>query len=93
MSTFLLFLFLNSYAIGQVSSSEVVNASIPKGAKRILKDDLSNYLKNNYKHSQVPVEKADIFKLNEIIIGFWDLSVNPDFKKSLKDSQSEIYDT
>ena len=86
----ILIMSLSIHAIGQSTSSEVVNASVPKGAKHISTEELSNYLKSNYKHTIIPTEKPNIFKINDIIIGFWDLSVNYDSKKSLEKLQSEI---
>ena len=90
MSTLLLCLFLSTYTVAQTISSEVVNASIPKGAKHISTEELSNYLKSNYKYSQISFNRANVFKMGRLIISFWDLSVNPVSKKSLEDSQLEI---
>jgi len=83
-------LFLFFYAVGQTPSSNVVTATMPKGATRLTRAQLINIVHNNYKKSGIPLDKGNTYQLNGILISFWDLSVNPEFKKSLKASQSEM---
>ena len=84
-------LFLTTCALGQQTpSSTVVTATMPQGATKPTKDELAKYIHDNYKRSQVPLDKTNTYKLNGLLISFWDLSINPPFKKSLEASQSEI---
>jgi len=36
------------------------------------------------------INKENYYKLDGVLISFWDLSVNPEFKKTLQASQSEM---
>jgi len=83
-------LFLSLYAVGQVPSSNVVIATMPKGATKLTRDHLLNIVHNDYKRSSIPLDKENTYQLDGVLISFWDLSVNPEFKKSLKASQSEM---
>jgi hypothetical protein len=74
----------------QIPSSEVVIASMPPGSRLLTEDQVTKFTSEHFKRSQIPAGKKNIYQLDELIISFWDLSVNPEFKKSLKDSQSEI---
>lgn len=86
----LLISFNLSVAIGQAPKSEVVNADMPPGAKQLTKEQLSTFVRNNYKKYSIPLGKENTYQLDGLVISFWDLSVNPEFKKSLEASQSEI---
>src|ERR1700744_188691 len=86
----LLISFNLSVAFGQAPQSEVVNADMPAGAKQLTKEQLSTYVHKNYKVSQMPKKRENTYQLDNLLIAFWDLSVNPEFKKSLKASQAEI---
>ncbi len=76
--------------MGQAPTSEVVSANMPKGATKLSREQLTNYVHNNFKQSALPLEKENLYQLDGLIISFWDLSVNPEFKKSLQASQSEM---
>jgi hypothetical protein len=85
--------FCSLYAIGQTPASTVVDITIPKGASRLSHEQLTKYISNNFKRSGVPLNKENTYQLNGMIISFWDLSVNPKFKKSLKATQTEMLST
>ena len=77
--------------LGQpLPTSEVVNAAMPKGSRLLTKEQLISYINNNFKISQVPTDKVNLYLLDGLIISFWDLSVNPESKRTLQDSQSEV---
>jgi hypothetical protein len=75
---------------GQAPISEVVDATLPKGAKLLTKEQLIAYTKSNYKRSQIPTDKKNTYQLDGLLISVWDLSVNPGLKRSLQASQSEM---
>jgi hypothetical protein len=84
-------LFFGLYAMGQQNpSSEVVSATMPIGTKHLTKAKVLDYVHKNYKRSQISVDRKNIYQLDGLLISFWDLSINPEFKKSLQDSQSEM---
>jgi len=74
----------------QIPSSDVVDASMPNGAKLMTKEQVIDYTKRNYKRSEISPERKNIYQLDGLIISFWDLSVNPGFKKSLQASRAEM---
>jgi hypothetical protein len=91
ITLFILGFFFSFYAMGQQpTSSEVVNAVMPKGATKLTGEQLSNYVCKNYIRPGIPLDKENTYQLDGLLISFWDLSVKPEFKKSLQDSQSEI---
>lgn len=76
--------------IAQIPKSRVVDAAMPNGAIRLTNEQLKDYIRNNYKKSGVPLDKDNVYQIDGVIISFWDLHVNPQFKKSLEASQKEI---
>jgi hypothetical protein len=85
------FLFLSIFVFAQENpNSTVVTARMPKGSVKLGKKELSKFLHENFKKSGVPLDKENTYQLDGIIISFWDLSVNPESKKSLKATQSEM---
>ena len=83
-------LFISAFTSAQIPSSDVVSAAMPNGAKLLTKEQLQSFTKNNYKRSQIPTDKKNIYQLDGVLISFWDLSVNPGFERSLQASQSEM---
>jgi len=84
-------LFFTQYVIAQQApSSEVVTAVMPKGAIKLTQDQLVRFTSKNYKSSAMPLNKENTYQLDGILISFWDLRVNQEFKKSLPASQKEI---
>jgi len=83
-------LFCSLYAMGQAPTRDVFTADTPKGATRLSKEQLLSYMHHNFKTSAVPDDKEHTYKLDGLLISYWSLSVNPEFKKSLQASESEI---
>jgi hypothetical protein len=83
-------LFISLYTMGQSPTSDVFNATAPKGAKKLTREQLTNYVHSNYKRSGLPLDKENTYQVDGLLISYWSLSVNPDFKKSLKSTQSEM---
>lgn len=79
-----------SLALCQPSpSSDVVTATMPAGSRLMSKKEVIDFTKN-YKRSQISPDRKNIYQSDGLIISFWDLSVNPGFKKSLEASRSEM---
>lgn len=76
----------------QDPESDVVSVKMPSGAKSITKTQLLEFTRSKYKNhvTMVPPEKKNIYLLDGILISFWDIGVNPEFKKSLESTQQEI---
>lgn len=83
-------LFFSLLAVGQAPASNVVIATMPKGATKLQGQQLSKFVHDNYKGLGIPLDKENTYKVDGILISFWDLYVNPGFKKSLQASQAEM---
>jgi hypothetical protein len=80
-------LFFNIGAWGQVPKSDVVSASLPKGAISLRKEQVSKIVHDNFKRSSIPLDVENYYQLDGIVMSFWDDEVNPEFKRSLEDIQ------
>ncbi len=84
-------LFLSHFAMSQVNGhSDVVNITIPKKAAKLTKEKLVTYTNSNYKRSQVPIDKENIYQIDGLIVSFWDVPASESNKRDLPVIQSEI---
>jgi len=83
-------LFFSIHVLGQASESSVVSVRLPKGASSLTKRQLSGLVHQNFKRSSIPLERENYYQLDGILIFFWDLSVNPGFKKGIANSKLEL---
>lgn len=70
--------------------SNVVNINVPKGAVKLNKEQIISHSKKKFKTSEIAsVKTKNLYKIDELLIGFWDLEVSEENKKSLQAIKSE----
>ena len=88
--TFLIFGLCWSFkAISQqIPSSEVLTASMPPGSKLLTQDQLVKFTRKNFTRTPIPADKKNIYQLDGIIISFWDIEQDTEYKRSLEEIRS-----
>jgi alpha-amylase/alpha-mannosidase (GH57 family) len=81
-------LLFSIYAIGQSPKSNVVSISAPAGAIQLTKEQASELIHANFKQSSIPLDKENYYQLNGIIMSFWDIEQDTEYKRSLEEIRS-----
>ncbi|MBD1394089.1 hypothetical protein [Mucilaginibacter glaciei] len=73
-----------------LSTIKRVDAVVPYGSKKMSKTDVSSFVKANFKYSEIDIDKAVVYQNNHLLISYWDIFANPDFRQKLEKVQKGI---
>jgi hypothetical protein len=83
-------LFLSIVVFGQASpSSKIIDASMPAGTSMLTNDQMSQYMKSNFKRNGIPIDNkyldvTNYYKKEGLIISFWDFETDTSYRISLE---------
>lgn len=64
---------------------------MPSSAQKLSQVQFADYVNKNFKDSNIPLNSGNIYKINNILLSYWDWSVNSDEpKKTLEEDRSGI---
>lgn len=74
----------------QATLSNVVIINIPKKALKINKEQAVAYSKKNFKKSEISsLNTKNLYKIDQVIFGFWDSKVGLEGRRTLEDIKAE----
>ncbi|MBD1394891.1 hypothetical protein [Mucilaginibacter glaciei] len=94
MKTILLIIFALFFSLTAKSQYFKLNHGVytiaPQAAKKLTKAEIANFITNDYKHSQIISKNELVYQSNHLLISYWDLFTNVEFRKSLEQIQKSM---
>lgn len=87
LSAFILYCLL-SYSQSQ-PLSDVVNITLPTNAEKLVKNKVRTF-SNSFKRNQIDAGAKNVYKINQVLLSFQDVSASETITKSLQASRSEL---